>query len=172
MVQTTRAASASFFGPEFNEFLFASIGADRGGGQLSVVSALARLDLDPWAEAANLARMPDESATRKLSALIAALPEIPSARTEPNKIAARLIALLPNHGRSKAPAGTDWPLDHGAVAGRRSAPQSKYFIYLVILISVLFIGLQLYLHFQPSSGTHNDSAAKLYMAAPSENGPK
>jgi len=41
-----------FLGEEFNPFLFAFIGTDRAGGQLSVVSALARLDLDAWAEAA------------------------------------------------------------------------------------------------------------------------
>jgi hypothetical protein len=34
---------------------------------LSVISALARLDLDPWAEAAELARMPADGAARRLS---------------------------------------------------------------------------------------------------------
>jgi hypothetical protein len=36
---------------EFDNFLYASIGADRNGMPLSVLSALARLDLDPWEEA-------------------------------------------------------------------------------------------------------------------------
>ncbi len=80
MAEAMQARSAGFLGPEFNEFLFAPIGADRNGAYLSVVSALARLDLDPWAEAAKLAKLPIEIATQKLSSLIAALPDIPAAR--------------------------------------------------------------------------------------------
>jgi hypothetical protein len=95
MAEIMRARSPEFLGPEFNDFLFASIGEDRNGGYLSVVSALARLDLDPWAEAAKLAKLPVEIATQKLSSLIAAFQEIPSAAQEPRKIAARLVALLP-----------------------------------------------------------------------------
>ena len=52
-------------GPEFNDFLFASIGADATGTYITVVSALARLDLDPWAEAAKLSRMPKTLAATK-----------------------------------------------------------------------------------------------------------
>ena len=74
-----RARSPGFLGPEFNDFLFAPIGAERNGGYLSVVSALARLDLDPWAEAAKLAKLPVEVATQKLSIL---LQEVPLARQE------------------------------------------------------------------------------------------
>jgi len=45
-------------GAEFDDFLFAIIGDDRNGMQLSVVSVLARMDLDPWHEAATLAASP------------------------------------------------------------------------------------------------------------------
>src|SRR5271156_2665800 len=92
MTEIMRARSPGFLGPEFNDFLFAPIGADRNGGYLSVVSALARLDLDPWAEAAKLAKLPVEIATQKLSSL---LQEVPLARQDPGQIAARLVALLP-----------------------------------------------------------------------------
>lgn len=67
------SASASHLGPEFEDFLFAPIGADRNGMLLSVLSALARLDIDPWEEAARLAALPGEAATRRLSSLIATL---------------------------------------------------------------------------------------------------
>lgn len=43
---------------EFNEFLFAVVGEERGGQQLTVLSALARLGLDPWGEAARLSKLP------------------------------------------------------------------------------------------------------------------
>jgi hypothetical protein len=101
MCGIARARSLGFLDPDFNEFLYASVGADQHGDYLSVVSALARLDLDPWTEAAKLAKLPAEVATQKLSSLIAALQEIPSDRREPCKIAARLVALLPGARNTK-----------------------------------------------------------------------
>ncbi len=90
-------------GSEFNQFLFAPIGMDGHGTYLTVVSAFARLDLDPWAEAAKLARLPAAAATQKLAELIAKFPEIPTARQDQAKIAMRLTALLPSHGRTVFP---------------------------------------------------------------------
>lgn len=84
---------------EFDAFLFASIVEDGNGMLLSVLSALARLDVDPWQEAANLARLPAEAATKRLASLIAILPSEPSA--DAGKIATRLIALLPGPASSK-----------------------------------------------------------------------
>ena len=43
---------------EFNEFLFASIGDDENDMPLSVLSALIRLDIDPWEEAKRLSILP------------------------------------------------------------------------------------------------------------------
>ncbi len=91
----THAALASLLGPEFDDFLYASIDEPRNGKLLSVLSALTRLDVDPWREAAKLARLPKEAATQRLAALIAALPDEPSAHRSAGTIAARLIALLP-----------------------------------------------------------------------------
>ena len=62
----THAALTPLLGREFDNFLFASIDDDRNGPLLSVVSALARLEVDPWIEAASLARMPREQAKRRL----------------------------------------------------------------------------------------------------------
>jgi hypothetical protein len=83
-------------GSEFDDFLFAPIAEESNGMMLSVISALARLDLDPWQEANNLAGLPGETATKRLASLLmAALPDGPSARRDPETIAARLTALLP-----------------------------------------------------------------------------
>ena len=95
----TRAALVSQLDPVFNDFLFAPICDDRNGMVLSVLSALARLDLDPWQEAAKLAGLPGEAAVRRLTGLIAALPDGPSASLNPGTIAARLIAHLPRRNR-------------------------------------------------------------------------
>jgi hypothetical protein len=79
---------------EFDEFLFASIDDDRSEMPLSVLSALARLDVDPWNEAAALSQMPRHCATQRLGSLIDALPDT-SARLDVDAISGRLIALLP-----------------------------------------------------------------------------
>ena len=42
---------------EFNEFLFAFVGEEKSGADLTVLSALARLGLDPWNEAARLSAL-------------------------------------------------------------------------------------------------------------------
>lgn len=62
---------------------------------LSVLSALARLDLDPWQEAAKLARMSRDKAVWRMTALIETLPGNPSTHINSKAIATRLIALLP-----------------------------------------------------------------------------
>ena len=90
----THPALALLIGPEFDEFLCAPIGADRNGTGLSVLSALARLNVDPWQEATSLARMPREAAVVRLTALIEALPN-EGAIGIPMTIAADLVALLP-----------------------------------------------------------------------------
>jgi hypothetical protein len=82
-------------GREFDPFLCAAIGEDPNGKLLSVLSALARMDVDPWVEAELLARMPRENATVRLTELIAALPNAPHADIPANRIAGDLVALLP-----------------------------------------------------------------------------
>jgi hypothetical protein len=88
-------AAVPRFGSEFDAFLFSPIGDERNGMPLSVVSLLARRDLDPWQEAASLAAMPADAATRRLDALIRALPDQPLTLPDSGTIATRLIALLP-----------------------------------------------------------------------------
>ena len=99
----TPAASVSFFRPEFNDFLYAPIGADRKEMPLSVLSALARLDIDPWGEAAELAELPKDTATQRLASLIARLPGRGWAQADSRAIADRLIELLPCRSNSKVP---------------------------------------------------------------------
>src|SRR5271170_8089798 len=94
----------SQLGPEFDDFLFAPIGEDSNGMVLSVLSALARLDIDPWQEAANLSGLPGGAATQRLASLIAALPDESSAYPDPATVAARLVALLPRPANPNIPS--------------------------------------------------------------------
>jgi hypothetical protein len=52
--------------PEFDAFLFASVGEEVDGVPLSVLSALSRLGLDPRDEAARLAHLTKEAAADQL----------------------------------------------------------------------------------------------------------
>ena len=100
----TPAASVSFFRPEFCDFLYAAIGADRNKMSLSVLSALARLDIDPWEEAAELSELPKHAATQRLASLLARLPGGRWAQADSRAIADRLIELLPRRSSSKMPS--------------------------------------------------------------------
>jgi hypothetical protein len=99
----THAALSPLIGPEFDDFLCASIGEDRNGTGLSVLSALARLDVDPWQEATSLARMPREAAAMRMTALIDALPLEPASAIPSKANAADLVALLPKGKTPKVP---------------------------------------------------------------------
>ena len=91
----TRSASVSLLGSEFEGFLFAPIGEDRNETPLSVLSALARLDVDPWEEAARLATLSTSDAERSLVSTLNIFPGHPQSSPESETLAARLVALLP-----------------------------------------------------------------------------
>src|SRR5208337_1693816 len=128
----THAALTPLLGREFDNFLFAPIDDDQNGPPLSVVSALARLDVDPWKEAAGLARMPREQAKERLTSLIASLPKGSTASQTPKAIAARLIALLPQAGKFNTAA----PATLRQVA---PIPYSRLFVGLGVL-AILLVG--------------------------------
>jgi hypothetical protein len=73
----TSPTSVSQFRSEFDAFLHAPVEERTDGPLLSVISVLARLDIDPWQEAANLARMSRDKAAWRLAALIKTLPGWP-----------------------------------------------------------------------------------------------
>ena len=100
---------------------------------LSVLSALARLNIDPWLEAAELARLPRETATQRLASSIAALPDGPLAHLEHGTVAARLIALLPRQASSELPSRATLP-DAGDVAKFR-AGMYMFAILIVIMMA-------------------------------------
>ena len=94
--------STSALSPAFNDFLFATVCEERSETPLSVISALARLDLDPWTEAADLARMPTEGAARRLCSLLARVLGDSPATPDRAVTAATLVALLPRSARTES----------------------------------------------------------------------
>jgi hypothetical protein len=79
----------------YNPFLFAGIGEEKTGTELTVFSALTRLGFDPWREAERLADLPRETAARVFAVTLAMLPEGDWKASESEAIAARLVNRLP-----------------------------------------------------------------------------
>ena len=97
-------SSTSIPASKLNRFLYASICEDCNGVQLSVLSALARANVDPWEEAARLATMPKEIAEEALAAMLHGASALDIDRSEAEAVVARLIRLLPQDDRPEWPA--------------------------------------------------------------------
>jgi hypothetical protein len=127
---STLAATA-----QFDAFLYAPIAEDSNGMRLSVLSALARLNVDPWDEAARLARLPCEAATRALTKLIAALPSGLPEGLDAGALARELVALLPRPGPSCDPSAPRAP---GAEITIPRSPLNSYWVLYLVLMVIFF----------------------------------
>lgn len=126
------SADFSLLNASYDRFLFASIGEEENGMPLSVASALAQLGSDPWVEAGRLAKLPRETATEALVAMIARLSPARVAPSDAAVIAARLILLLP----SGVPSGVSRP----SVARTGPAdPPRGWFNRLVVLLCLALL---------------------------------
>src|SRR5271165_3219207 len=144
-VELTHAALSPLIGPEFDEFLGASIGEDRNGTGLSVLSALARLDVDPWQEATSLARMPSAAAVVRLTELIEALPHAPASAIPSSMSAADLVALLP---KGKTPNVR--PSD--SIFAATGLRETQVLIALSAFAVMMLIVCAISVHFSPGPG--------------------
>jgi len=91
-------ALASIPSSECNDFLLAIIDEAPNGTQLTVLSALAQANVDPWEEAARLSAMSKVTAEK---ALVSVFDRVPGRNWSPSEeatIAARLVKLLPPRG--------------------------------------------------------------------------
>jgi hypothetical protein len=111
----THSPSTTSLGLAYNAFLYASIRDEVGATPLTTVSALARLDIDPWQEAAELARLPRESATQRLAALLARLPGAQMGPPDSETTASRLVGLLPSRASGESVVAQRAKSGHDAV---------------------------------------------------------
>jgi len=121
--------------PEFDSFLFASVGEEVDGVPLSVLSALSRLDLDPRDEAARLSHLTKETAADQLARMIAGLSDRRWTLSEARRIAGRLIERLPTSTTGDKPDRFE--------AGAVPTPDSRaspFLVYLALLVTLL-VGL-------------------------------
>jgi hypothetical protein len=86
----------------YNDFLFSEIGEQENGMPITMVSALARLGLDPWEEARRLAALPTESAITTVTALMGRVPDLPFAASMLPALATRLVPLLACSGPTQS----------------------------------------------------------------------
>ena len=102
---------------------------------LSVLSALARLGLDPWKEATELSELPSDSATQRLATLIMRLPGGRWTQADSRGIACRLIELLPRRG---SPAVPLMEKAHG-IPRMTTSPAAKM-LMCALLVGIALIG--------------------------------
>jgi hypothetical protein len=109
---------------EYNGFLFAVVEDGEVGLPLTVLSALTRLGMDPWQEAARLTDLPRESAAQALAEMIAKLPGKAFKAPGPAAIATRLVRWLPIRSSPTAtPAGHTQPDEISHMREDKSKPR-------------------------------------------------
>jgi len=149
----THSALAPLIGAEFDRFLGAPIGEGRNGTPLSVLSALARLDVDPWREAASLARMPVDAAAMRLTALIISLPDAPTKDVPAMKVAANLVTLLP-----KPASFTVNSSDSVFAAVGPQQAQMRFALGALAVLAMIALALSAGLSSSPGSGVKSAAA--------------
>lgn len=152
--EATLPPAFSLLKSEFNDFLFAPIGEERDGVILTVLSAFARLGVDPWQESARLGQLSTDKATQRLTVIISGLPEGRWAQSDAETIAARLVRLLPAKRTSRPPS---W-----APASREPRVSSRLMalLFVAAMGGLMFFAVTNYVH-TAAVGTSDRSSAPI-----------
>jgi hypothetical protein len=118
--------------PALSRFLFAEVGTQPNGLPLTILSVLARLGQDPWAEAARWTKLPKSTTVDTLAQSIAQMPLMPQALAEARQTASRLVLLLPSQVQASRK-------DDGAVA--REASSRPKWVLMAIAGLALALGI-------------------------------
>jgi hypothetical protein len=137
------AALAPLVGAQFDKFLYAPIRDDRNGTPLTVLSALARSNVDPWQEAVSLALMRSDAAAARLTALIGALPGEQNGDASVLSIA-DLVTLLP-----RATSFTVSSSDSVFAAAGPQRPQIGFALGAIGLLAMIALALSVSLSTRP-----------------------
>lgn len=137
---------ASQLRTDLNAFLYSAIADDADGMPLTLLSALARSGVDPWAEAADLARLPTASATQKLTEFLGRVPNGPTPGAQTESVVSRLVALLhtapaavragpaPAPAPARASAPTPVPTPPADSVTPRKVSRAIYYLLAVIVL--------------------------------------
>ena len=107
--------------------------------RLSVISALARMNVDPWQEATRLAGMPKAIAEKTLLSIL----DLVSGRSwkspEAAAVAARLVRLLPQPGEAAAMAATASANGANGTAKILDLRKSYWWVWLGFALALSFM---------------------------------
>lgn len=117
--------------PAFEHFLGAAVGNDGHGTSVSVLSMMARLDVDPWDEAAALASMNNAPAIKRLETLMVRFQDVRLSAPDRSNLARTLLAVLPQRAKAK---GTAVPSEQAQFAALPSGAPVFWFIAAVLIV--------------------------------------
>jgi hypothetical protein len=161
------SVASSRLDPEFDAFLFAQVGEDKTGLPISVVTVLARLDVDPWQAAARLTALSPESAAQEVASMLGVLQYPTLISHDILATAARLVAKLPPPKPSQAVPPQTIP-----VSGAKSDPRHRanvlfLAIYLISMLATQFLIVSLApIHAVPLVTSPSDSGPSQRASAP------
>jgi hypothetical protein len=120
----------------YDDFLFAPVCEDPNGMRLSVLSALARMDVDPWEEATRLAAMPKVIAETTLLSILDLVSGRSWKSSEAAAAAAQLVRLLPRLDEAAATATATATADARTVTAHRT---NYWWLWLAFWIAMTFM---------------------------------
>lgn len=121
-------------------FLYSFVGEDRNGFMVTVLSTLARLGLDPWKEASELAELSEGAALTRLGVLLEKFSDVPALSYEHETVARKLVPLL------SAPAA------HAPSQGDASPNRGRLGAFLTTSAIAMFVILLAKLLLTPGAG--------------------
>jgi hypothetical protein len=124
-----KMASHASMGNAYDAFLFESLGVEENGMDLSVLSALARAGVDPWAEAKRLAGLPRQAAIAAIAAILNLATDTDTAR--------HLVELLPRTAAAQQPQPTAKTID-------RQTLFRKYGLLVIIAWLAVVVAFMMY----------------------------
>ncbi len=122
---------------DYHKFLYATVGDETNGMQLTLLSALARRNVDPWAEAEELSQLSGDRARTRLAAMLESSPGL-AVLADRIALAGRLIPLLP-HGSPRS-AGSGEVLKDPSLAAPTAANLKQVQMVLIYIAMVLLGG--------------------------------
>jgi hypothetical protein len=153
---------------DLNPFLHADLGTESNGSTLTMLSVLARLDQDPWVEAARWAKLPKAVAVDRLVTIIDGIPLSPGTASGTRATVARLVLLLPAPDWHPGVATASLPSQtvaraFGASPGVTALPR---WLPMAVLACALVVGIALNLTHTPTAGSASTEMTQTKAQAP------
>jgi hypothetical protein len=132
-------ARFSTLNASYDDFLFAPVCEDANGMRLSVISALARTNVDPWEEATRLAAMPKAIAEKTLLSILDLVTGRSWKSPEAAAIGARLVRLLPQSGEAAHMAGAGTANDAPGIAKVLNLQNNYWWLWVAVALAMSFM---------------------------------